>query len=191
MIFNNPFRKTPENYRCIIIGDSITEEWHKNNPQYFRENKLACKGVSGETTHQMLMRFERDVIRLKPEWVIILGGTNDIANDLSPTIVSKIMNNITKMAEKARSNNIKVALCSVLPTSSYPWSPYATPASTIPQLNVEIMNFCNEQGFTYINFFDALKNECNGLTEKYTYDGVHCTSEAYRKMEPILREKTI
>lgn len=135
----------------------------------------------------MLKRFERDAVEHNPEWIIIFGGTNDIANDLSNDIVSKIVNNLTKMAEKATANNIKVAICSVLPASLYPWSPNATPSSTIPQLNVEIMNLCQKHDYTYINLFDKVRQpDSNGLLKQFTYDEVHCTSAAYRKMEPVL-----
>lgn len=187
MIFRDLFRKKHLNCRAILIGDSITEEWHRDNPDFFGKNQLISKGISGDTTLQMLKRFDRDAVEHNPEWIIIFGGTNDIANDLSNDIVSKIVNNLTKMAEKATANNIKVAICSVLPASLYPWSPNATPSSTIPQLNVEIMNLCQKHDYTYINLFDEVRQpDSNGLLKQFTYDEVHCTSAAYRKMEPVL-----
>jgi lysophospholipase L1-like esterase len=171
--------------RVVFMGNSITEGWIKTYPDYFTGH-FVNRGISGQVTPQMLIRFRSDVIDLKPAAVIILAGTNDIAGNKGPSSLKMILDNLKSMTEIAKSNNIKVLLCSVLPAYDYPWRPGKEPNTIIPELNKMIKEYAKEANVTYVDCFSPMANDKNGMKEELTKDGVHPTSAGYDIMRPII-----
>lgn len=176
--------------RVVFMGNSITEGWSKIDPDFFSGKPYINRGISGQTTPQMLLRFRADVINLKPAIVVILAGTNDIAGNTGPSTPEMIMDNIISMTELARTNDIKVILSSVLPAFDYPWSPGLNPDKKIPELNTMIKKYAGENGIIYLDYFTAMTDGLNGLKAEYTYDGVHPNKKGYEVMD-VLVEKAI
>jgi len=173
--------------RVVFMGNSITEGWKKTHPEFFKNNPYLCRGISGQTTPQMLVRFRQDVIELQPKVVVILAGTNDIAGNTGPSTLEMIMNNLSSMAELAAANKIKVVMCSVLPAYDYPWRKGMEPNVKIPQLNQMIKNYCLKKGFVYLDYFSKMADDKNAMIAELTYDGVHCTSKGYDVMEALVQ----
>ena len=136
----------------VFMGNSITQNWASLDPQFFSENDYIGRGISGQTSPQMLLRFRQDVIHLAPKAVVILAGTNDIAGNTGPTSIDMIMDNIKSMTELAQANHIKVVLCSVLPANQYGWSPEVQPADTIIALNELIKDYARSKRLVYVDF---------------------------------------
>lgn len=180
----------PEKNRVVFMGNSITEGWGRTDSQFFTQNPYVNRGISGQTTPQMLIRFRQDVIDLTPKAVIILAGINDIAGNTGPSTVEMIENNIASMAQLANANGIKVILCSVLPAYAFPWRPGVNPVEKIIELNKWIKAFAEKNKFIYVDYYSAMVDERKGLPKKYSGDGVHPTAEGYKIMEP-LAEKAI
>ncbi|MDT0650745.1 SGNH/GDSL hydrolase family protein [Autumnicola edwardsiae] len=174
--------------KVVFMGNSITEGWVNMHPQFFSENNYAGRGISGQTTPQMLIRFMPDVVELKPEAVVILAGTNDIAGNTGFSSVKMITDNIKAMAQLAEANGIKVILSSILPVYDYPWRPGLEPVSKIAKINKWLQNYAQENGHVYLDYFSALKNEKEGMQTAYAEDGVHPTSAGYDVMEPLAKE---
>jgi lysophospholipase L1-like esterase len=172
------------------MGDSITEFWSITDSEYFAGKPYVNRGISGQTTPQMLIRFRADVIALKPAIVVILAGINDIAGNTGPATLDMIANNIFSMAELAKANNIKVILCSVLPAYDFSWKPNQNPAEKVVALNKMIKNYADANGILYLDYFSAMKDERNGLKTAYSEDGVHPNKLGYQVMAP-LAEKAI
>lgn len=173
--------------RVVWIGDSITENWKKFDPDYFSETNVN-RGISGQTTSQMLLRFRSDAINLKPKIVIILAGTNDIAENNGPISLPETFGNIRSMVELAQANQIKVILCSVLPAFKYSWKPTIEPAEKIVALNQMIQSYANQNKITYIDFHSAMADTNNGLKKEYADDGVHPNKSGYELMKPLAEE---
>ena len=133
--------------RVVFMGNSITQGWKETHPNFFSENPFIDRGISGQTTPQMLIRFRQDVIALQPKVVVILAGTNDIAGNTGPSTLEMIMDNLSSMADMANANKIKVILCSVLPASDYPWKKGMEPNIKIPKLNKMIKAYCEKKDF--------------------------------------------
>ena len=169
------------------MGDSITESWSSYSPGFFSNNSyLINKGISGETTSQMLDRFDSDVLSLKPEGVIILAGINDIAQNTGYISVSEIFYNVVFMANLAQKNHINPVLCSVLPANKLPWRPDIKPAELVIELNQKIKNYCKENNIVYLDYFSSMVGEKKELRPELTYDGVHPNKEGYIIMEELL-----
>ncbi len=181
--------KTNED-RVVFMGNSITQGWIERIPDFFDNPNYINRGISGQTTPQMLLRFRQDVLKLYPKVVIILAGTNDIAGNTGPSTLEMIEDNLYSMAELAKAHNIEVVLCSVLPVFDYPWKTGLEPADKIIELNERIKNYANTNGFVYADYFTPMADERNGLKEEYTFDGVHPTADGYAVMAPIA-EKAI
>lgn len=171
--------------RVIFMGNSITEFWQSNTPDFFSENGYINRGISGQTSPQMLVRFRADVVNLKPAVVVILAGVNDIAGNTGPSTLEMITDNIFSMAEIAKSNGIKVILCSVLPAYDFPWKPGLEPAEKIIALNEMLENYAKIKGHIYLDYYSALKDERSGMKGEYTKDGVHPNEAGYRVMIPL------
>lgn len=180
----------PERKRVVFMGNSITDSWSKLNPDFFLGKPYVNRGISGQTTPQMLIRFRQDVIDLKPELVVILAGINDIAGNTGPSSLEMIEDNIASMAQLAKVNGIKVILSSVLPAFSFPWMPGINPVQKIIDLNKWIKHFADRNGFGYVDYYSAMVDSRKGLPEKYSKDGVHPTPAGYRIMEALV-EKAI
>lgn len=173
--------------RVVFMGNSITEGWKQARPAFFEENPYVNRGISGQTTPQMLVRFRADVIDLKPEAVVILAGTNDIAGNTGPSSLGMILDNLKGMAELAEKNGIKVILCSVMPVYDYPWSPGLSPNKKIPALNRMIELYAKENGYEYLDYFAEMEDGKAGMKEELTYDGVHLTEDGYAFIEPMVQ----
>ena len=172
--------------RVVFMGNSITEGWIRTHPDFFAGKPYVNRGISGQTTPQMLIRFRPDVINLKPALVVILAGTNDIAGNTGPSTLEMIMDNLISMTELAKANNIKVVLSSVLPAFDYPWKPGMEPAMKIVKLNEMIKKYANDHGIVYVDYFSATVDERNGLKKELSGDGVHPNDAGYKVMEPLV-----
>ena len=171
--------------RVVFMGNSITQGWKEKSPGFFTQNPYICRGISGQTTPQMLVRFRQDVIDLQPKVVVILAGTNDIAGNTGPSTLEMIMDNLASMAEVAKANGIQVVLCSVLPAFDYPWRKGLEPNLKIPALNEMIKSYCIKNDIIYLDYFTPMADERNGMKAALTTDGVHCTIDGYKVMEPL------
>lgn len=172
--------------RIVFIGDSITEFWERYDSMFFSQNTYINRGISSQTTSQILERFQNDVIDLQPKSVIILAGINDIAENNGPISIEEIMNNIVSMVEKSLKNNIEVLLCSVLPANNFYWNPKIQPIEKIIQLNQMIKAYSLVKQIKYVDYYTQMVDENLGLDKKYTDDGVHPNLEGYLKMKSIL-----
>lgn len=181
---NAKIRKTP---KAVFMGDSITDNWSNNShPSFFTDHNFAGRGISGQTTAQMLVRFRSDVIDLQPKYVVILAGTNDIALNNGPISKENILKNIQSMCELAIAHKIKPVLCSVLPAYKYGWRPELTPAMDVIELNNMIETYAKEAKIQYVDFHSAMKDDRDGLPENYAPDGIHPNMEGYLVMEKMI-----
>lgn len=176
---------SPEEGRVVFMGNSITIGWSAKVPEFFDGKPYINRGISGQTTPQMLLRFRQDVLNLNPKVVLILAGTNDIAGNTGPMSLEQIMDNIKSMAELARANSVEPVLCSVLPAERYPWKPTTKPDQKIPLLNAMIEEYTKKQDLIYLDYFSALANDDNGLDKDLAEDGVHPTRKGYEIMGPL------
>jgi len=172
--------------RVVFMGNSITIGWANARPEFFKDKPYVNRGIGGQTTPQMLLRFRQDVIALQPKAVVILAGTNDIAGNTGPATLEMIVDNIKSMAELATANDIKVILCAVLPVYDYPWKPGMKPVEKIGALNKMIEAYCHKKGHIYVDYFSAMADERKGLPKKYAEDEVHPTVAGYKVMEPLV-----
>ena len=174
--------------RVVFMGNSITEGWLNFRSDFFKDNPYINRGISGQTTPQMLIRFRQDVIKLKPSVVVILAGINDIAGNTGPSTIEMIADNIISMSEMAQANQIKVIICSVLPAFNFPWSPGLEPAEKVIKLNELLKSYTKENGLEYADYFTAMVNDVNGLKEELGNDPVHPNASGYIIMEPIIQK---
>ncbi len=181
--------KTNED-RVVFMGNSITQGWIEKVPEFFSNRAYINRGISGQTTPQMLIRFRADVVNLFPKVVVILAGTNDIAGNTGPSTLEMIEDNIYSMTELAQANGIEVVLCSVLPAFDYKWRPGLEPAEKIVELNRRIKKYAETHGAVYCDYFTPMADEQNGLKAELSEDGVHPTKAGYAVMAPIA-EKAI
>ena len=178
----------PEEERVVFMGNSITIGWLHTMPEFFEGKPYINRGISGQTTPQMLLRFRQDVIDLKPRVVLILAGTNDIAGNTGPMTTEQILGNLKSMAELARANQIEPVMCSVLPADTYPWRPGLQPDVRIPELNAMLREYAEAQDMVYLDYFSAMANRQNGLDTSLATDGVHPTLKGYEIMAPLAEE---
>ncbi len=178
------------NKRIVFMGDSITEGWLEASPDFWNNHpEYINRGVGGQTTPQMLVRYRQDVLNLNPTTVVLLAGTNDIAGNTGETSIDTVAANIFTMAELAKARNIKVVIASILPVYDYPWKPGLKPAEKIIELNKKLKEYAATNGHTYLDYHKEMKNSLDGMLATLTYDGVHCTKEGYEVMENILLTK--
>jgi lysophospholipase L1-like esterase len=180
----------PGENRIVFMGNSITEGWSRIMPEFFTGKPYFNRGISGQTTPQMLVRFRPDVVNLKPAVVVILAGINDIAGNTGPTTQEMIENNLASMVELAKANGIRVVLSSVLPAYDFPWRKGLQPAEKVVQLNKWISNYAGTHACGYIDYFTPMADQKHALKEEYTNDGVHPNLAGYKLMAP-LAEKAI
>lgn len=174
--------------RAVFMGDSITDGWAHVHGEFFSSNNFLGRGISGQTTSHMLVRFRRDVIDLAPKYVVILAGTNDIAKNNGDISLENTMGNLISMCEIAKANKIRPILCSVLPAAGFSWRPAVQPAEDIIRLNSMIKEYAKANRIPYVDYHSVLKDERNGLPKKYADDGVHPNLECYDIMENIILE---
>lgn len=173
--------------RVVFMGDSITEGWLQDSSSFFYTKPYINRGISGQTTPQMLVRFRADVIKLRPAAVVILAGINDIAGNTGPSTIEMISDNIKSMAELAETHGIKVIICSVLPAYDFPWKPGMEPAPKVIELNRQLKTYADAKGMIYCDYFTPMKDKRNGLKAEYTFDEVHCTQAGYDVMATIVQ----
>jgi lysophospholipase L1-like esterase len=176
--------------RVVFMGNSITEGWAKYFPSMFAGKPYINRGIGGQTTPQMLVRFRQDVIALEPAVVVILAGTNDIAGNTGPSTIEMIEDNLASMAELAKANGIAVVLSSVLPVYDYPWRPGLEPAPKIVALNKWMKEYASTHGAVYLDYHTPMADERQGMKPDLAGDGVHPNEAGYRIMAP-LAEKAI
>jgi lysophospholipase L1-like esterase len=170
------------------MGNSITEGWSGANPDFFNDNPYVNRGISGQTTPQMVLRFRQDVIDLKPKIVVILAGTNDIAGNTGHMTLEQIRDNILSMVQLAKANGISPIVCSVLPAYDYPWRPGKEPNIKIPELNGMLKEMAAQEKVMYLDYFSAMADDRNGLPKELTTDEVHLTRAGYVEMEKLVQE---
>ena len=180
--------QTSNENRIVFMGNSITENWKHLNPDFFSNKNYINKGISGQTTPQILNRFKKDVVDLKPTLVIILAGINDIAQNTGPITIKEISENIFSMVEQAKAKDIKVILSSVLPAFDFPWRSGLDPANKIIALNDILKEYALENGIVYLDYYSAMVDKQIGLKDDYTYDGVHPNKAGYQVMGPLAEE---
>lgn len=175
--------------RVVFIGNSITDGWPNAHPDFFKSNNYVGRGISGQTSPQLLSRFRQDVLNLKPVAVLINIGTNDVAQNTGPYNEEFTLGNIMSMAELADANGIKVILSSVTPAGEYPWR---KEIKDVPQkimsLNAKIKAYAKEKGFSYIDYFSVMCDENNALKSNLGTDGVHPNEEGYKIMEATAKK---
>ena len=172
--------------RIVFMGNSITQFWQDIHPDFFVGKSYVNRGISGQTTSQMLLRFRADVVNLHPKVVVFLGGTNDIAGNTGNVTIDMIEDNIFSMIELAKANGIGVVLCSVLPVFDYPWSPGKEPAQKIIDLNNALRFYAETHDITFVDYHTPMKDERNGLRLELGEDGVHPNINGYLLMEPLV-----
>ena len=170
----------------VFMGNSITDCWADTVPAFFAENNFVGRGISGQVSSQMLVRFQEDVINLQPKVVVICCGTNDIAQNNGYMSLEHILHNIKSMCQLARANKIKPVVCSTLPAKGFKWRPEMRPANDILKLNEMIKAYAKENKIPYVDYHSALKDEENGLPRKYSKDGVHPNAQGYAVMESVI-----
>jgi len=186
---NSELKKINEPDRVVFMGNSITEGWSFLDKDFFINNPFVNRGIGGQTTPQMLIRFKPDVVNLNPKAVVILAGINDIAENTGPVTIENIAENIISMAEIAKANEIKVFICSTLPAIDFPWSPGMEPGPKVIKLNSILKNYCDSNNIPYVDYFSAMSDEKGGLkVPEYTTadDLVHPNLAGYKVMEKII-----
>ncbi|HJQ23078.1 MAG TPA: SGNH/GDSL hydrolase family protein [Blastocatellia bacterium] len=180
--------------RVVFMGDSITDFWKLAS--YFPGKPYVNRGISGQTTPQMLIRFRPDVVALKPKVVVILAGTNDIAGNTGPMTLEAIEDNLTAMFELARQNGIRVVIASVLPISDYGKNKDGQPVirtaqrppEKIKALNEWIKQYAAQNGLTYLDYFSAMVDEKGFLKAELANDGLHPNDKGYAIMQPLVEQ---
>jgi lysophospholipase L1-like esterase len=171
--------------RVVFIGDSITENWLLAQPDFF-DRGVVNRGISGQTTAQMLVRFRADVVALRPKRVHILGGTNDVAGNTGPTSVQDYKNNIMSMVELARANGIEVILGAIPPAAAFTWRPQLQPAPRIQELNAWLRDYATQQGIGFVDYYTPLAGASGELRSDLGNDGVHPNRRGYAIMRRLL-----
>ena len=180
---------TTDPNRVVFMGNSITENWGVFHKNFFLDNPFVNRGISGQTTPQMLIRFKPDVVNLNPKSVVIMAGINDIAGNTGPITIGNTADNIISMAEIALANNISVYICSTLPAIDFPWSPGLEPGPKVIRLNSILKNYCAKKGITYVDYYSVMSNSNGGLkVPEFTSedDLVHPNLSGYKVMEKII-----
>jgi lysophospholipase L1-like esterase len=176
-----------EKGRVVFYGDSITDGWGRrpNTGTFFPGKPYVNRGISGQTTPQMLIRFRQDVVALHPEAVLILAGTNDIAGNTGPSTLAMTEDNFASMTEIAQANHIRVIIASVTPAADYPWKKGMDPAPKIRELNAWLRDFCEQHHAIYLDYWSALADENGGMKPGTSFDGVHPNAQGYAIMAPL------
>jgi lysophospholipase L1-like esterase len=177
----------PGENRVVFFGDSITAAWARD-PSFFPGKSYIGRGISGQTTMQMLLRFRGDVIDLQPKVVVILAGTNDLAENQGPESPKLIQDDLQSMVELASANHITPILCSILPASQYPWRRDLQPGPKIVEMNKWIENYCEQQHIAFLNYYPALVDDKQGTRAELTIDGVHPNPAGYAIMAPMAQD---
>ncbi|HET9086353.1 MAG TPA: SGNH/GDSL hydrolase family protein [Acidobacteriaceae bacterium] len=184
----------PGQNRVVFMGDSITQIWPFHGPyplskdnEFFPGKFYINRGISGQTTPQMLVRFRQDVVQLHPKVVVILAGTNDLAGNTGPESLPEIENNLKSMSDLAHAQGIQVVLCSVLPVFDYPWKPGLEPSSKIIAINQWMKSYAAAKAYVYVDYYSAMVDSRGGLPPALSKDGVHPNQAGFRIMTPLVQ----
>ena len=186
---NEELKNVDDPNRVVFMGNSITQLWSSFDPSFFTDNSFVNRGIGGQTSPQMLVRFRSDVIDLNPKAVVIMAGTNDIAKNTGPISIKNTANNIISMSEIAIANKIDVYICSTLPAIDFLWSPGQEPATKVIKLNSILEKYCSDNGLAYVNYYTVMADSKGGLkVPKYTAENdlVHPNLAGYKEMEKII-----
>jgi acyl-CoA thioesterase-1 len=176
--------------RIVFFGDSITDAWGRleDTGTFFPGKSYINRGIGGQTTPQMLVRFEQDVIHLQPSAVVILAGTNDIAGNTGPSTPQMVEDNYKAMTELATASGIKVILASITPADHYTWKPAVKPVEEIRELNAWMKQYCGSGACTYLDYYSAMSDAQGAMLPGFSKDGVHPTSKGYGVMGPLAEQ---
>ena len=171
--------------RVVFFGDSITDSWGRRVGVFFPGENFINRGISGQTTPQLVIRFQQDVVDLHPTVVVVLAGTNDIAGNTGPSTPQMTLDNFASMAAIAKANHIRMVIASILPAAAYPWKPGVKPAEPIRQLNESLKNLSSREGLIFLDYYSAMADANGGMRPGLSSDGVHPTAKGYEIMTPL------
>ena len=181
---NAKITKSP---KAVLYGDSITYGWPKHDEAFFKEHDFVGRGIGGQTTEEMLVRFRQDVINLKPKYVVILAGINDVALNNGYISNETTVGNIISMCELAKLHKIKPIICSLTPADSFRWRKEVTDVvEQVRNINTMLREYARKNHIPYVNYFDAMKDENDALKKDLGYESVHPNLEGYKVMESVL-----
>ena len=169
--------------RVVFYGDSITDAW--GTADFFPGKPYVNRGISGQTTPQMVVRFHQDVVDLRPKAVLILAVTNDVAENTGPMTAGMTLDNFRAMAEMARANHIKVIVASILPVGEFPWHKGLDPAPKIRALNEQLKAWCASEGIVWVDYYSAMADATGAMKPGLSGDGVHPNAAGYAIMAPL------
>jgi lysophospholipase L1-like esterase len=173
--------------RVVFLGDSITESWASFEPYFFVDDVLD-RGISGQTTAQMLVRLRADVLDLHPAVVHIMAGTNDVAGNTGPTSLADIQGNIASIVEQARAHGARVILASIPPAAAIPWRPQVQPMTAITAMNDWLRRYATREHLVYVDYYRVLRDGRGGFKTELSEDGVHPNAAGYAVMRPLAVE---
>lgn len=181
---NADVKKAP---RAVFYGDSITDGWGRHHDDFFKSNKCVARGISGQTTSEMLVRMRQDVISLHPKYMILLAGINDIARNNGAISVENAIGNIISMCELCKANKIKPILCALFPVNAIPWrSEVEDTAEQVAKFNGMLRAYASANKIQFVDYFPL---ECyigGRLDPKYSGDGIHPTPDGYEYMQQVI-----
>jgi lysophospholipase L1-like esterase len=173
----------------VFMGNSITDNWAYYHPEFFSEHRFCGRGIGGQTSAHMVVRFTADVINLHPKAVVIMAGTNDVAHNDYYVEPEHVVENIVAMCDLAKTHGIIPIICSIPPCSKFPWRPeIENPAQTIVNINKVLKDYAETNGFVYVDFHSAFADEKLGLPKSFSDDGCHPNPESYCPMEEMVLE---
>lgn len=182
---NDSLRAAQGSARVVFLGNSITQLWVTKHPSFFQENGYTGRGISGQTSSQFLLRFREDVLKLKPQVLVLNAGTNDIAENAGEYKEEMTLGHICSMVELAQAHQIRVVLTSVLPAARFRWCPEVAPVERIRSLNGRLKAYAEAHGIPFVDYYAAMVNPSDGSLP-YADDGVHPTVEGYLIMESLI-----
>ena len=183
---NDSIKDVSDQIEVVFMGNSITQGWLSMRPEFFQKHGFVNRGIGGQTTPQMLLRFRQDVIDLNPRIAVILAGINDIAENTGPISLTEIADNIESMVQLAQANGVVPVICSVLPANSFPWRQRIDPTEKVIELNGLLKQIANTYKLPYVDYYSAMVDTKKGLKSDWGYDPVHPNEAGYAVMEPIL-----